>query len=50
VHYYQCSEKADDDNDYDSTIEVLGLVTYSNSESIVLSYTSIFELYGYKQS
>jgi hypothetical protein len=32
----------DNDNN-DSTVEVLGLATYSNSESTVLSYVSIFE-------
>jgi two-component system, OmpR family, sensor histidine kinase VicK len=31
------------DNEYDSVIEALGLATYSNSESTVLSYASIFE-------
>jgi hypothetical protein len=35
--------KDDDNNEYDSGIEVLGLATYSNSESTVLSYASIFE-------
>ena len=29
--------------EYDSALEVLGLATYSNSESTVLSYASIFE-------
>ncbi len=37
------AEIKDDDNEYDSTVEVLGLATYSNSESTVLSYASIFE-------
>ncbi len=32
-----------DNDEYESTIEVLGLATYSNSESTVLSYASIFE-------
>jgi two-component system, OmpR family, sensor histidine kinase VicK len=36
------AEVKDDDN-YDSTVEVLGLATYSNSESTVLSFASIFE-------
>jgi hypothetical protein len=31
------------DNEYDSAIEALGLATYSNSESTVLSYASVFE-------
>jgi two-component system sensor histidine kinase VicK len=36
--------KENDDNDnFDSTVEVLGLATYSNSESTLLSYASIFE-------
>jgi hypothetical protein len=35
-------KKNDDNDNYDST-EVLGLATYSNSESTVLSYASIFE-------
>ena len=35
--------KNNKENDHDSTIEVLGLASYSNSESIVLSYISIFE-------
>ena len=30
-------------DEYDSTIEVLGLATYSNSESTISSYASIFE-------
>jgi len=30
-------------DEYDSALEVLGLATYSNSESTVLSYASIFE-------
>lgn len=34
---------SDENVDYDSTVEVLGLATYSNSESTVLSYVSIFE-------
>jgi hypothetical protein len=29
-----------DNENYDSTVEVLGLATYSNSESTVLSYAS----------
>ncbi|MGC2596851.1 MAG: hypothetical protein WA395_01805 [Nitrososphaeraceae archaeon] len=33
----------DDYDEYDSAIEVLGLATYSNSESTVLSYASIFD-------
>ena len=37
------AEVKDDDNEHDSTIEVLGLATYSNSDSTVLSYASIFE-------
>jgi hypothetical protein len=39
-------EVRDDDNDYDEydlPIEVLGLATYSNSESTVSSYASIFD-------
>jgi hypothetical protein len=32
-----------DYDEYDSALEVLGLATYSNSESTVLSYASIFE-------
>ena len=36
-------EVRDEDDDYDSTIEVLGLATYSNSESTVSSYASIFD-------
>ena len=32
-----------DYDEYDSALEVLGLATYSNSVSTVLSYTSIFE-------
>jgi hypothetical protein len=36
------AEVKDDDN-YDSAVEVLGLATYSNSESTVLSFASIFE-------
>ena len=36
-------KEADEDNEHDSTIEVLGLATYSNSDSTVLSYASIFE-------
>jgi hypothetical protein len=32
-----------DYGEYDSAVEVLGLATYSNSESTVLSYASIFE-------
>ncbi len=35
--------KANDVYESDSIDEVLGLATYSNSESTVLSYTSIFE-------
>jgi hypothetical protein len=35
--------KANDVYESDSIAEVLGLATYSNSESTVLSYTSIFE-------
>jgi hypothetical protein len=31
------------DNEYDSAIGALGLATYSNSESTVLSYASVFE-------
>jgi hypothetical protein len=37
------AEVKDTEDDIDSTVEVLGLATYSNSESIVLSYASIFE-------
>ena len=33
----------DENAEYGSTVEVLGLATYSNSESTVLSYVSIFE-------
>ena len=33
----------DDYDQYDSAIKVLGLATYSNSESTVLSYASIFD-------
>ena len=33
----------EDDDEYDSIIEVLGLATYSNSESTVSSYASIFD-------
>lgn len=33
----------EDYNEYDSAIEVLGLATYSNSESTVSSYASIFD-------
>ena len=32
-----------DYSDYNSSVEVLGLATYSNSESTVLSYASIFD-------
>ena len=37
------AEVKDTEDDFDSTVEVLGLATYSNSESTVLSYASIFE-------
>jgi two-component system, OmpR family, sensor histidine kinase VicK len=37
------TEVKDNEDDIDSTVEVLGLATYSNSESTVLSYASIFE-------
>jgi DNA-binding transcriptional MerR regulator len=37
------AEVKDNEDDFDSTVEVLGLATYSNSESTVLSYASIFE-------
>ena len=37
------AEVKDNEDDIDSTVEVLGLATYSNSESTVLSYASIFE-------
>lgn len=33
----------DYEDENDTTIEVLGLATYSNSESTILSYVSIFE-------
>jgi hypothetical protein len=36
------AEVKDTEDDIDSTVEVLGLATYSNSESTVLSYASIF--------
>jgi hypothetical protein len=36
-------EVKDNNDDYGSAVEVLGLPTYSNSESTVLSYASIFE-------
>src|SRR5689334_13832993 len=36
-------DEDDDYNEYDSIIEVLGLATYSNSESTVSSYASIFD-------
>lgn len=36
--------KDNDDEDYGSSVEVLGLATYSNSESMVSSYASIFEI------
>jgi hypothetical protein len=36
-------EVKDTEDDFDSTVEVLGLATCSNSESTVLSYVSIFE-------
>ena len=36
-------DKDDDYDEYDSAVEVLGLATYSNSESTVSSYTSIFD-------
>jgi two-component system, OmpR family, sensor histidine kinase VicK len=35
--------KDNDDEDYGSSVEVLGLATHSNSESTVSSYASIFE-------
>jgi hypothetical protein len=38
------------DDDYGSSGEVLGLATYSNSESTVSSYASIFEILGFKQN
>ncbi|MBV9177611.1 MAG: hypothetical protein JO297_11295 [Nitrososphaeraceae archaeon] len=37
-------EVEDDDEDYGSSFEVLGLATYSNSESTVSLYASIFEI------
>jgi hypothetical protein len=36
--------KDNDDEDYGSSVELLGLATYSNSESTVSSYASIFEI------
>jgi hypothetical protein len=36
--------KDNDDKDYGSSVEVLRLATYSNSESTVSSYASIFEI------
>ena len=33
----------DDDDDYGSSVEVLGLATYSNGESTVWTHASIFE-------
>ena len=36
--------KDNDNEDYDSPVEVLGLATYTNSESTVSSYASIFEI------
>ena len=36
-------DEDDHDDKYDSAIEVLGLATYSNSESTVSSYASVFE-------
>jgi sugar-specific transcriptional regulator TrmB len=36
-------ENDDDYDEYDSAIEVLGLATYSNSQSTVSSYASIFD-------
>ena len=35
--------KDNDDEDYGSSVELLGLATYSNSESTVSTYASIFE-------
>ena len=37
-------EVKDNDGDYGCSVEVLGLATYSNSESTVSSYASIFEI------
>ena len=37
-------EVDDDDDDYGSSVEVLGLAIYSNRESTVSSYASIFEI------
>ncbi|HEY6667795.1 MAG TPA: hypothetical protein VI033_01465 [Candidatus Nitrosopolaris sp.] len=37
------AEVKDTEDDFDSTVEVLGLATYSNGESTVLSYAPIFE-------
>ncbi|HEU4446540.1 MAG TPA: hypothetical protein VFR94_17850 [Nitrososphaeraceae archaeon] len=37
-----------DDSQQDSN-EAIGLATYSDSESTVLSYSSIFETLGYNQ-
>jgi hypothetical protein len=39
----EVKDNDDDYEEYDSAMEVLGLATYSNSESTVLSYASIFE-------
>ncbi|HEY6668052.1 MAG TPA: hypothetical protein VI033_02760 [Candidatus Nitrosopolaris sp.] len=39
----EVKDNEDDNDNNDSTVEVLGLATYSNSESTVLSYASIFE-------
>jgi len=36
-------DRKDYEDENDSAIEVLGLATYSNSESTILSYVSIFE-------
>ena len=38
----EVKDHENDNDEYDSN-EVLGLATYSNSESTVLSYASIFE-------
>ena len=39
-----CSIVEVDDDDYGSSVEVLGLAIYSNRESTVSSYASIFEI------
>lgn len=38
------------DETKDTSIEAIGLATYSNSKSTVLSYVSMFETLGYKQN